>query len=80
MIKKKVDFEWIDFVNEIFETLKKQMIETSIFRHYDHNRKIILKIDFSDWCLNEVLSQYDDEKVLYSMIFFNKKMISIECN
>ena len=80
MIKKKVDFEWIDFVNEVFEILKKQMIEISIFRHYDRNRKIVLKIDFSDWCLDEILFQYNDEKIFYSMTFFNKKMISIECN
>ena len=33
IIKKKIDFEWIDFVNETFEILKKQMIEISIFRH-----------------------------------------------
>ena len=80
MIKKKIDFEWIDFVNEVFETLKKQMIETSILRHYDRNRKIILEIDFSDWCLGEILSQYDDERILHSVTFFSKKMISIECN
>ena len=56
------------------------MIETSIFRHYDRNRKTILKIDFFDWCLDEMLSQYDDEKVLHSMTFFSKKMILVECN
>ena len=80
MIKKKIDFEWIDLVNETFEVLKKQMIEISILRHYDRNRKTILKIDFFDWCLDEMLSQYDDEKVLHSMTFFSKKMILVECN
>ena len=80
MIKKKIDFEWIELVNETFEVLKKQMIEISILRHYDRNRKTILKIDFFDWCLDEMLSQYDDEKVLHSMIFFNKKIILVECN
>ena len=80
MIKKKINFEWIDFVNETFEILKKQIINVSIFRHYDRNRKIILEIDSSNWCLNEVLFQYDDDEVFHSMIFFNKKMISIECN
>ena len=80
MIKKKIDFEWIDLANEAFEILKKQMIETSILRHYDRNRKTILKIDFSNWCLDEVLSQYDDDEVLHSIAFFNKKIISAECN
>ena len=80
MIKKKTDFEWIDLANEAFEVLKKQMIEISILRHYDRSRKTILKIDFSDWCLDEVLSQYDDERVLHSVTFFSKKMILVECN
>ena len=80
MIKKKIDFEWIDLANKTFEILKKQMIEISIFRHYDRNRKTILKIDFSNWCLNEILSQYDDDEILHSITFFNKKMISVECN
>ena len=80
MTQKKIDFEWTNFVNETFEVLKKRITEVSILRHYDRNRKIILKIDFSDWCLKDVLSQYDDERVFHSMTFFSKKMISVECN
>ena len=80
IIKKKFDIEWIDFVDKTFEILKKQMIEITILRHYDRNRKTILKIDFFDWCLDEMFFQYNDEKVFHSMIFFNKKMIFVECN
>ena len=81
MTQKKIDFEWTNLVNETFEVLKKRVTEVSILRHYDRNRKIILKIDFFDWCLRDVLiSQYDDEKILHSMTFFNKKMISVEYN
>ena len=77
---KKIDFEWTNFVNEVSEILKKKITKTLIFRHYDRNRKIISKIDFFDWCLKDVLFQYDDEKILHSMTFFSKKMISVECN
>ena len=80
MTQKKIDFEWTNFVNETFEVLKKRVTKVSILRHYDRNRKIILKIDFSDWCLRDVLFQYDDERILHSMTFFSKKMISVECN
>ena len=80
MAKKEAGFEWIDLANEAFEVLKKQVIEASILRHYDRNRKTILEIDFSDWCLGGVLSQYDDDGVLHSVAFFSKKMISAECN
>ena len=30
--------------------------------------------------MSEILSQYDDEEIFHSMIFFNKKMIFVECN
>ena len=80
MINKKIDFEWIIEINDVFEILKKQIIEISIFRHYDRNRKTILKIDFFDWYLEKVFSQYDDDEIFHSMIFFNKKMIFVECN
>ena len=56
------------------------MIETLIFKHYDRKRKVILKCDSSNWCLSEILSQYDDEKILHSMIFYSKKMILAKCN
>ena len=80
MVKKEAGFEWIDLVNEAFEALKKQITEVSILRHYDRNRKAILKTDFSNWCLGGVLSQYDDDGVLHPVTFFSKKMISAECN
>ena len=80
MIRKKIDFEWFDEINQVFETLKKQMIETFIFKHYDRKRKIILECDSSNWCLKKILFQYDDEKILHSMIFYSKKMILAKCN
>ena len=80
MIKKKIEFEWIAETNEAFEVLKKRIIEISVLRHYDRSRKIILECDSSNWCLREVLSQYDDEKVFHFVVFYSKKMILAECN
>jgi len=39
-----------------------------------------LKIDASNYVKDEILSQYDDENVLHSMIFYSKSMIFAEIN
>ena len=56
------------------------MIEIFIFRHYDRIKQIVLKIDFSNYVNAKVLSQYDDERVLQFVVFYNRNLISIECN
>jgi len=56
------------------------MIETSILRHFDQTRETILEIDSFDYVNDEVLSQYDDEEVLHSIVFYSKNMSSAECN
>jgi len=51
-----------------------------ILKHFNSIREAILKTDFSNYVNDEVLSQYDDEEILHSMIFYSKNMISAECN
>jgi hypothetical protein len=51
-----------------------------ILKHFNSIREAILKINFSNYVNDEVLSQYDDEDILHSMIFYSKNMISAECN
>ncbi len=60
--------------------MKKHMIETFILRHFDQTRKTILEINSFNYVNNEVLSQYDDEEVLHSIVFYSKNMFSAECN
>ncbi len=64
----------------IFEELKQQMTTALILKHFDLIREAILKTNFSNYVNNEVLSQYDDEDILHSMIFYSKNMILAECN
>jgi len=52
----------------------------SVLRHFDLKRQAILKIDALNYVKGEILSQYDDEKVLHSMIFYSKSMIFAEIN
>ncbi len=73
-------FEWTKICQMIFEELKQQMTTVFILKHFYSIRKVILKTDFLNYVNDKVLSQYDDEDILHSMIFYNKNMILAECN
>ncbi len=60
--------------------MKRCMIETFILRHFDQTHETILEINSFDYINDEVLSQYDDEEVLHSIVFYSKNMSSAECN
>ena len=47
-------------------------------RHFDKFKKIILETNFFDYVNEKVLSQYDDEKILHLITFYNKNLISAE--
>jgi len=64
----------------IFERLKQQMTTALILKHFNSIKEVILKTNFLNYINDEVLSQYDDEDILHSMIFYSKNMISAECN
>ncbi len=80
LIQKKIIFEWNEVCQIIFNHMKRCMIETFILRHFDQTRETILEIDSFDYVNDEVLSQYDDEEVLHSIVFYSKNMFSAECN
>ena len=60
--------------------MKKCMTETFILRYFDQTCETILKTDSFNYVNDEVLSQYDDEEVLPSIVFYNKNMSFAECN
>ncbi len=80
LTQKKIIFEWNEVCQTVFDHMKRRMIETSILRHFDQTREAILEIDSFDYVNDEVLSQYDDEEVLHSIVFYSKNMSSAECN
>ncbi len=73
-------FEWTEICQTIFEELKQQVTTVLILKHFNSIREAILKTDFLNYVNDEVLSQYDDEDILHSMIFYSKNMILAECN
>ena len=60
--------------------MKRSMTETFILRHFDQICDFILEINSFNYVNDEVLSQYDDENVLHSIVFYNKNMSFAECN
>jgi len=80
LTRKNTSFVWNNVCVQVFDNLKKQVSSTLVLRHFDLKRQAILKIDALNYVKGEILSQYDDEKVLHSMIFYSKSMILAEIN
>jgi len=60
--------------------MKKRMTEAFILRHFDQNRKTILETNLFNYVNDNILSQYDDEETLHSMIYYSKNLSLAECN
>ncbi len=80
LTRKNTSFVWNEICVQVFDNLKKQVSSISVLRHFDLKRQAILKINASNYVKGEILSQYDDKKVLHSMIFYSKSMILAEIN
>ena len=80
LAQKDTPFEWNEACQTAFESLKKQMTEASVLRHFDQNRELYLKTDSSNYVNSDVLSQKDDDDVLHSVAFYSKNLLPAECN
>ncbi len=80
LTQKKVIFKWNQACQTIFDHMKKWMIEASILRHFDQNKETILEINSFNYVNDDILSQYDDEETLHSMIYYSKNLSLAECN
>jgi hypothetical protein len=63
-----------------FDTLKATFPSAPILAHFDPDWDIIVDIDASNYVSAGILSQYDDDNVLYPMAYFSKKYSPAECN
>ncbi len=80
LTRKNTSFVWNDVCVQVFDNLKKQVSLISVLRHFDLKWQAILKINALNYVKDEILSQYNDERVLHSMIFYSKSMILAEIN
>ena len=60
--------------------LKRAFVTALVLAHFNPNREVLVKADASDYVSAGVLSQRDDEGVLYSIAFFSKKHSPAEYN
>ncbi len=80
LTRKNTSFVWNEICVQVFDNLKKQVSSISILRHFNSKQQAILKIDALNYVKDEILSQYNNERVLHSMIFYSKSMIFAEIN
>ncbi len=80
LTRKDTSFVWNKVCVQAFDDLKKQVSSTSVLRHFNSKRQTILEINALNYVKESILSQYDDEDVLHSIVFYSKSMILAECN
>ena len=80
LTRKNQFFMWNETCSKVFQELKDRVVSAFILRHFNSKKQAVLKIDSSDWVIDEVFSQHDDDEVLHSMIFYNKSLNFAEIN
>ena len=80
LIKKIMKFLWDITCEHVFNNLKKWFIIALILAHFDSDLECLLEVNLSDHAQKDVLSQYDKNDVLHSIIFFSWKLNAAESN
>ena len=80
LIKKNVLFVWFQKCQIAFNILKKVFTFKIILYHYNSDHKIVIEINASNYVFEDILFQYDENKILHSVAYFLKKYNSVECN
>jgi len=73
LMRKEEWFLWESKQQLAFETIITAFTITPAFRHFDHEKEVIIERDASDYVSAGVFSQRDDEGVLHPMALFSKK-------
>ena len=80
LTKKNMKFLWNMTCEHMFNDLKKWFTIVLIFTYFNSNLECVLKADSSDHVQKNVLSQYNKNDMLYSIIFFSWKLNAAESN
>ncbi len=57
LIQKNTFFKWIKKADQDFKKLKTMFISVLILVSFDYTCTTVMKTDFSDWCIDEILLQ-----------------------
>ncbi len=79
LIQKNTLFKWTEKVNQNFMKLKAMFISALILVSFDHTCMMMMKTDFSDWCIDETSLQLMNN-VWKLCAYYSKKNASAECN
>ena len=80
LTQKNCIFNWNEICQNVFSQLKQTITIASVLRHFDRTHKVVLETDFFDHVNVDVLSQYDDDDVLHSIVFYSKNILFAKCN
>ncbi len=80
LIRKDVLFVWFQKCQIAFNIFKKVFTFKIILCHYNLDYKIVIKINALNYMFENILSQYNKNKILHSVTYFSKKHNSVECN
>jgi hypothetical protein len=80
LTRKGVPFAWTKEQQTAFDTLKDTFISVPVLAPLDPDRDVIVEMDTSNYVSTAILSQYDDDNVLYPVAYFSKKHSATECN
>jgi hypothetical protein len=80
LTRKGVAFVWKTEQQKAFEDLKNMFTSAPILARFDPNCDVIVETDTSNYVSAGVLSQYDNDGILYPVAYFSKKHSLAECN
>jgi RNase H-like domain found in reverse transcriptase len=80
LTRKGIRFFWLPACQIVFEILKDTFTSALILYYFDLFREIFVETDASDYISSGVLSQKDDQGVLYPVVFISKKYNPVEYN
>ena len=75
-----IKFTWNMICKYIFNNLKKWFTIILIFVYFNLNLECVLEADLSDHAQESVLSQYDKNDVLQSIMYFSWKLNAVKSN
>jgi hypothetical protein len=78
--KPDIPFMWQTACERGFGRLKKFFVAVPILRHFDPERKIMVKSDTSNLVIAGVLPQYNDDDILHPVAYSSRKCSPVEIN
>jgi hypothetical protein len=80
LLRKDISWTWKSEQIEVFRALKKVFTTASVLAYFNYMKKTVVETDASNWASSSILSQYNNNEKLRSVVFFSSKHTALECN